>query len=40
MPTNARTAVDVTHDAANDEVVIDGVKCGITRQDCTSTRST
>jgi len=35
-PTNARTALDVTHDAANDEVVIDGVKCGITRQGWTS----
>jgi aspartyl-tRNA(Asn)/glutamyl-tRNA(Gln) amidotransferase subunit A len=36
MPTNARTALDVGHDAANDEVVIDGVKCGITRQGWTS----
>ncbi len=35
-PTSARTALDVTHDAANDEVVIDGVKCGITRQGWTS----
>jgi aspartyl-tRNA(Asn)/glutamyl-tRNA(Gln) amidotransferase subunit A len=35
-PTNARTALDVGHDAANDEVVIDGVKCGITRQGWTS----
>ena len=35
-PTNARTALDVTHDAANDDVVIDGVKCGITRQGWTS----
>ncbi|TAJ38541.1 MAG: amidase [Reyranella sp.] len=35
-PTNARTALDVTHDAANDEVMIDGVKCGITRQGWTS----
>jgi aspartyl-tRNA(Asn)/glutamyl-tRNA(Gln) amidotransferase subunit A len=35
-PTNARTALDVTHDAANDEVVIDGVECGITRQGWTS----
>lgn len=35
-PTNARTALDVTHDAANDEVIIDGVKCGITRQGWTS----
>lgn len=36
MPTNARTALEVTHDAANDDVVIDGVKCGITRQGWTS----
>ncbi len=36
MPTNARTALDVTHDAANDDVMIDGVKCGITRQGWTS----
>jgi len=36
MPTNARTALEVGHDAANDEVVIDGVKCGITRQGWTS----
>ncbi|WP_428672229.1 amidase [Reyranella sp.] len=35
-PTNARTALDVTHDAANDDVIIDGVKCGITRQGWTS----
>ncbi|MBX9942800.1 MAG: amidase [Reyranella sp.] len=35
-PTNARTALDVGHDAANDEVVIDGVKCGITRQGWTA----
>lgn len=35
-PTNSRTALDVTHDAANDEVVVDGVKCGITRQGWTS----
>ncbi len=35
-PTNARTALDVTHDAANDEVIIDGHKCGITRQGWTS----
>ena len=34
--TNSRTALDVTHDAANDEVVVDGVKCGITRQGWTS----
>ncbi|MFO1079149.1 MAG: amidase [Reyranellaceae bacterium] len=36
MPTMARTALEVGHDAANDEVVIDGVKCGITRQGWTS----
>ena len=36
MPTNARTALDVGHDAANDDVIIDGVKCGITRQGWTS----
>lgn len=35
-PTNSRTALDVTHDAANDEVVVDGVKCRITRQGWTS----
>ena len=35
-PTNSRTALDVGHDAANDEVVVDGVKCGITRQGWTS----
>jgi aspartyl-tRNA(Asn)/glutamyl-tRNA(Gln) amidotransferase subunit A len=35
-PTSSRTALDVTHDAANDEVVVDGVKCGITRQGWTS----
>ncbi|MCW5734057.1 MAG: amidase [Enhydrobacter sp.] len=35
-PTNARTALDVTHDAANDDVIIEGVKCGITRQGWTS----
>ena len=35
-PTNSRTALDVAHDAANDEVVVDGVKCGITRQGWTS----
>ncbi len=40
MPTNSRTALDVTHDAANDEVVVDGVKCGITRQGWTSYRGT
>ncbi len=35
-PTSSRTALDVTHDAANDEVIVDGVKCGITRQGWTS----
>ena len=35
-PTNSRTALDATHDAANDEVIVDGVKCGITRQGWTS----
>ena len=35
-PTNSRTALDVTHDAADDEVLVDGVKCGITRQGWTS----
>ncbi len=35
-PTNSRTALDVTHDAANDDVLVDGVKCGITRQGWTS----
>ncbi len=35
-PTNSRTALEVGHDAANDEVVVDGVKCGITRQGWTS----
>ena len=35
-PTNSRTALDVDADAANDEVVVDGVKCGITRQGWTS----
>jgi aspartyl-tRNA(Asn)/glutamyl-tRNA(Gln) amidotransferase subunit A len=35
-PTSARTALDVTHDAANDDVIIDGMKCGITRQGWTS----
>ena len=35
-PTNSRTALDVGHDAANDEVVVDGVTCGITRQGWTS----
>jgi aspartyl-tRNA(Asn)/glutamyl-tRNA(Gln) amidotransferase subunit A len=31
MPTTTRTALDVGFDAANDEVEVDGVKCGITR---------
>lgn len=31
MPTTTRTALDVGFDAANDEVDVDGVKCGITR---------
>jgi aspartyl-tRNA(Asn)/glutamyl-tRNA(Gln) amidotransferase subunit A len=35
-PTNACTALRVTHDAANDDVIIDGLKCGITRQGWTS----
>ena len=35
-PTSSRTALEVTHDAANDEVIVDGVKCGITRQGWTS----
>jgi aspartyl-tRNA(Asn)/glutamyl-tRNA(Gln) amidotransferase subunit A len=35
-PTASRTALEVTHDAANDEVVVEGVKCGITRQGWTS----
>ena len=36
MPTMARTALDVGHDAANDEIIIDGQACGITRQGWTS----
>jgi Asp-tRNA(Asn)/Glu-tRNA(Gln) amidotransferase A subunit family amidase len=36
MPTNTRTALPVGFDAANDEVEVDGVKCGITRQGWTS----
>jgi aspartyl-tRNA(Asn)/glutamyl-tRNA(Gln) amidotransferase subunit A len=36
MPTMTRTALPVGHDAANDEVEVDGVKCGITRQGWTS----
>ena len=35
-PTSSRTALEVGHDAANDEVIVDGVKCGITRQGWTS----
>ncbi len=36
MPTNTRTALPVNFDAANDEIEIDGMKCGITRQGWTS----
>ncbi|WP_439574402.1 amidase [Phreatobacter sp.] len=36
MPTHSRTALPVGFDAANDEVEVDGVKCGITRQGWTS----
>jgi aspartyl-tRNA(Asn)/glutamyl-tRNA(Gln) amidotransferase subunit A len=32
MPTITRSALPVEFDAANDEVEVDGVKCGITRQ--------
>ncbi len=35
-PTITRTALPVEFDAANDEIEIDGVKCGITRQGWTS----
>ncbi len=35
-PTMARTALPVGFDAANDDVIIDGEKCGITRQGWTS----
>jgi len=35
-PTNSRTALPAAFDAANDEVEVDGVKCGITRQGWTS----
>ena len=35
-PTLARTALPASFDAANDEVEIDGVRCGITRQGWTS----
>ena len=36
MPTMTRTALDVGHDAANDDIIIDGIPCGITRQGWTS----
>jgi aspartyl-tRNA(Asn)/glutamyl-tRNA(Gln) amidotransferase subunit A len=36
MPTLTRTALPVGFDAANDEVEIDGQRCGITRQGWTS----
>ena len=35
-PTATRTALPTAFDAANDEVVVDGEKCGITRQGWTS----
>jgi len=35
-PTATRTALSITFDAANDEVEVDGEKCGITRQGWTS----
>jgi aspartyl-tRNA(Asn)/glutamyl-tRNA(Gln) amidotransferase subunit A len=35
-PTTSRTALPASFDAANDEVEVDGVKCGITRQGWTS----
>ncbi len=35
-PTTTRTALPVTFDAANDQVDVDGVPCGITRQGWTS----
>jgi aspartyl-tRNA(Asn)/glutamyl-tRNA(Gln) amidotransferase subunit A len=35
-PTTSRTALAADFDAANDEVEVDGVKCGITRQGWTS----
>jgi aspartyl-tRNA(Asn)/glutamyl-tRNA(Gln) amidotransferase subunit A len=38
-PTNSRTALPVGFDAANDEVEVDGVKSGITRQGWTSYQS-
>jgi aspartyl-tRNA(Asn)/glutamyl-tRNA(Gln) amidotransferase subunit A len=36
MPTMARTALPVGFDAANDQVMVDGEPCGITRQGWTS----
>jgi aspartyl-tRNA(Asn)/glutamyl-tRNA(Gln) amidotransferase subunit A len=36
MPTMSRTALPVEFDAAHDEVEVDGVPCGITRQGWTS----
>lgn len=36
MPTMTRTALPVGFDAANDQVEVDGVACGITRQGWTS----
>eukprot|EP01031_Cornospumella_fuschlensis_P051156 gene51156-62557_t len=36
MPTMSRTALPAEFDAANEEVEVDGVKCGITRQGWTS----
>jgi aspartyl-tRNA(Asn)/glutamyl-tRNA(Gln) amidotransferase subunit A len=36
MPTMSRTALPAVFDAANEEVEVDGVKCGITRQGWTS----
>jgi aspartyl-tRNA(Asn)/glutamyl-tRNA(Gln) amidotransferase subunit A len=36
MPTMARTALPVGHDAANDQVMVDGVPTGITRQGWTA----
>jgi aspartyl-tRNA(Asn)/glutamyl-tRNA(Gln) amidotransferase subunit A len=35
-PTASRTALPADFDAANDEVEVDGVKCGITRQGWTA----
>ena len=35
-PTMARTALPADFDAANDDVIIDGEKCGITRKGWTS----